>query len=209
MASEVQRVRFELPEELEEIAFWPLGIDGYKRPPFDADRKKRPFLIMSPFLSGPMLERLGKDRDSCILISRAEELANQSATTLGEFNKVYALSNSAEDTEEDREGAERSILAGLHAKVFIEDDGWNARVYVGSANATSAAFESNVEFMVELKGKRKDFGIDAFLGEEGAKDGVRRDTEIARLRSTSSPSTHRIVSQERSKVRLREAQMKR
>ena len=46
------------------------------------------------------------------------------------------------------------------------DDGWNARVAVGSANSTSAALglqPRNIEFMVELEGKKSRFGIDALL----------------------------------------------
>jgi hypothetical protein len=166
MASEVQRVRFECPDEIEEIAFWPLW-------PFVAERCTRPLLIMSPFLSPPLLERLTRDRESCFLISRAEQLAALPQDALTRFKNIFALSISAEDAEEDREGAERTALAGLHAKVYVEDDGWYARTFVGSANATSSAFERNVEFMVELKAKKKDFGIDAFLGAEGSKEGMR------------------------------------
>jgi len=174
MASEVQRVRFELPQEIEEVSFWPLGIEGYRRFPFDAERSARPLLIMAPFVSSELLARLTEDRRGvCTLISRPEQLASLPHDAVSGFRGLFALSNGAEDPEEDREDAERSPLAGLHAKLFIEDDGWDARLYVGSANATSAAFERNVEFMVELKGKRKDFGIDTFLGEEGKKEGLR------------------------------------
>ena len=63
-------------------------------------------------------------------------------------------------------------LAGLHTKVYVIDDGWDARVVVGSANSTSAALGSaprNVEFMVELVGRKSKFGIDTLLklGEGG------------------------------------------
>ena len=44
--------------------------------------------------------------------------------------------------EHDSEGDE---LAGLHAKLFVMDDGWHARIWTGSANATEAAFQRNVE----------------------------------------------------------------
>jgi hypothetical protein len=52
---------------------------------------------------------------------------------------------------------------GLHAKLFIAERGWEARLWTGSANATSAAFEHNVEFLVELRGKKSKIGIDALL----------------------------------------------
>jgi hypothetical protein len=40
-------------------------------------------------------------------------------------------------------------------------------VFTGSANATSAAFNGNVEFMVELTGDRQTCGVDAILDGEG------------------------------------------
>ena len=57
-------------------------------------------------------------------------------------------------------------LAGLHAKIYVIDDGWKARVGVGSANSTGAALGNpprNVEFMGELVGRKSKFGIDALL----------------------------------------------
>jgi hypothetical protein len=56
-------------------------------------------------------------------------------------------------------------LVGLHAKLYVADDGWNAHVWTGSANATSAGFDRNVELLVELIGKRSLCGVEAILGE--------------------------------------------
>src|ERR1035438_845973 len=54
-------------------------------------------------------------------------------------------------------------LHGLHAKLFVSDDGWYSHVWTGSANATIAAFERNVEFMVHLTGKKSSCGIAKFV----------------------------------------------
>src|SRR5260370_18608992 len=43
------------------------------------------------------------------------------------------------------------------------DRGWDSRVFTGSFKATSPALEHNVEFMVELVGKKSRFGVDQFL----------------------------------------------
>lgn len=78
---------------------------------------------------------------------------------------MYAFLTALESEPEDTDDAVVP-LAGLHAKMFVIDDGWNARLAVGSANATGAALGNpprNVEFMVELVGKKKLFGIDALL----------------------------------------------
>ena len=53
------------------------------------------------------------------------------------------------------------------------DDGWDARVIVGSANATRAALGNppmNVEFMVELVGRKSVFGIEKLLDPDGDGD---------------------------------------
>ena len=56
-----------------------------------------------------------------------------------------------------------SRLDGLHAKLYIADTGSDSRIWTGSANATDAAFGKNVEFLVELRGRKKLCGIDAVL----------------------------------------------
>lgn len=63
-------------------------------------------------------------------------------------------------------GADGVAAGDLHAKLFIADRGWDASVWTGSANATNAAFDGNVEFLVELIGKKSRLGIDAFLAKQ-------------------------------------------
>ena len=55
------------------------------------------------------------------------------------------------------------VLDGLHAKLFVIDRGWDASIFSGSFNATVHALQHNVEFMVELVGKKSRFGVDQFL----------------------------------------------
>ena len=61
--------------------------------------------------------------------------------------------------EGDEARAQRQIAAadaelrGLHAKLFVVDQPYWSHIYTGSANATDAAFDANVEFLVELKGR--------------------------------------------------------
>jgi hypothetical protein len=63
---------------------------------------------------------------------------------------------------------EIDLTRGLHAKCYVIDAGWKAHVFTGSANATRAGFNGNVELLVELVGPRSKFGIDAlFRREEG------------------------------------------
>jgi len=75
-----------------------------------------------------------------------------------------------EESGEENKESGSSALFGLHAKLYVADAGWKARVWTGSANATNAAFERNVEFLVELGGKKGRCGIDILLG-KGGEDG--------------------------------------
>jgi hypothetical protein len=95
------------------------------------------------------------------LIAREEELNRLSPETLAEFENVYTLA-APEAQDQDGEPSELPIQ-GLHAKLFVFEQGATAYVFLGSANATTAAFRRNVEILVELAGHRKGLGIKAIL----------------------------------------------
>lgn len=184
MESEVRRVQFELPEGFEDIRFWPLGHEAQPGWPFPEDGERR-FLVMSPFLKPTFLRRLEQHHWIDHLISRPEELAALKPHVLKNVERCWAVSPAAElDAHEgaDEPGDSGGVAAGeprraeaasLHAKLFVMDDGWDARVWTGSANATEAAFNRNVEFLVELVGKKKACGIEALLGSQERDDGLR------------------------------------
>jgi hypothetical protein len=170
--SELRRVLFETPDPFEKVAFWPLGIEGYCEWPFeDPDR----LLIVSPFLSASalreMTEGTGKRH---VLVSRSEALEELSPAQLRPFSEVLQLDPDL-SVEQGGEECQQSALAGagLHAKLYVAEYGWNSSVYTGSANATHAARNRNVEFLVELAGKRSLCGIDKILSSEAARTGLR------------------------------------
>jgi len=101
-----------------------------------------------------------------VLVSRGESLDTIGESTLERFADCYQLSSQGAILDPDAAGLGEGLetqLQGLHAKLYISDDGWNGRVWTGSANATASAFGGNVEFMVELGGKKSEVGVDAFL----------------------------------------------
>jgi hypothetical protein len=168
MQYEARRVLFEPPEGIEKLSFHPIGISGYKNFTFGAH--KRRMLAMSPFLSDKFVENLIKQRRNCVIISLQESLEKINKETLQLYGKVFTLSRDAESEEsenETTEGKDTPLLSGLHAKLFVMDDGWKANVWTGSANATDAAFNTNVEFLVCLRGRLVDLGIDKLLDQEG------------------------------------------
>ena len=198
VAEELLRVNFDLPDGFDEMAFWPLGVDGV------ADRaagdwpvlRHRRTLAMAPFTDEGFVRKFA-GKQPLGLISRAESLEELSVGCLGHLWDVWYMSTAADAVPNDPDagatpadaGAEGTTgmdggpveltpsiqLHGLHAKLFVCDDGCDAHVYTGSANATTAAFERNVEFLVQLTGKRKRCGIDGLLGrcEDDAQAGGR------------------------------------
>jgi hypothetical protein len=178
MVHEVRRVEFELPAGFDSLRFWPIGIGKPKEWPFE-ERCDR-LLIVSPFVSSNLLQEFTDLSKSVQLVSRDEQLAMLPAEALKPLTAVWTLddtaqmeseANSVDSLVDDTEPQDSEVnadniasLAGLHAKVYVIDRGWNASVLTGSANATHSAFHRNVEFLTELTGKKKFCGIDAVLG---------------------------------------------
>jgi hypothetical protein len=169
LQDEIRRVDFVLPNGFEEYRFWPLGIDGYRRWPF-GDKCDR-LLVVSPFVSAECLTRLADGSDESLLVSRIEQIP-EAGKALERFSEVYVMRDQAEpesdsDDEADTGSADEfGVLSGLHAKCYVGDAGWKARIWMGSANATNAAFETNVEFLVELVGPKSKHGTRALLETE-------------------------------------------
>lgn len=171
MADEVRRVKFNPPEPFGDYIFWPMGI-GRNR--FILEGRIDRLLVVSPFLSEGLLSRLASLKADT-LISRPESLEAIEPAVLKQFKGVYVLDDAAvEEEKDDQDNLEHTDVTlepvsvrGLHTKLFIAEQGWDTSVWTGSANATHAAFDRNVEFMVQLVGKRSKVGIDAFLNDPG------------------------------------------
>lgn len=179
-ARELRTVRFEAQDDnIKDWAFWPLGIPGHqyqlgqlfdgRRSPFQgwaegAQRAGRRLLVVSPFLSGGMLDTLSAAGFPVSLVSR-EDALDETCDRLpddwfpDDEARVFSFRQ-----ELSLEGAP---LSGLHAKLWMADDGWEAHLWTGSANATEAAFTRNVEFLLQLSGPRSRMGIDTLLGDKG------------------------------------------
>ena len=177
LADEVLRVRFEVPKDFdgEDWSFMPMGLRRYRRTPtFEGCSR---LMIMSPFLSGEPVSVLATTGKDNVLISRSESLDALPPDLLADIQnrtRIYMFSDAAERPEmEDEEPSYAPSfdedLSGLHAKLYVAESGWNARLFTGSANATDAAFRNNVEFLVELIGRKSQIGIDKILGKEGEK----------------------------------------
>lgn len=182
LGSELRRVDFAVPQPFDDLAFWALGIEDRAADPFNC--RMQQVLVVSPFVDDGFLEDLAACGAPMQLLSRPESLAQLQPATLELFDKVWILDDTTEREATDADAAESGgscepaeeaqppsaesteiPLVGLHAKLYVADDGWNAHVWAGSANATRAGFDRNVEFLVELIGKRGLCGVEAILGQ--------------------------------------------
>jgi hypothetical protein len=167
---EVRRVDFEVPETFDSYSLWAGGVGSRGDGPLE-DRCDRA-LVVSPFCTPSVLEKLAGESRESILVSRPQALAPLPSSTWKAFKRVATLIDAA-DTEENNESLEQRTeqLTGLHAKILVFDQGREATVWTGSANATAAAFEKtkagtqkNVEFLVGLTGPKAACGVEAVLG---------------------------------------------
>lgn len=117
-------------------------------------------LVISPFAKRERLDRIVPAAPRRVLVTRAETIDELGALALQQWDETYVLHGEAV------EGAEGAELSGLHAKVLVVDDGCERRVFTGSANATSAAFERNVELLVELRSTHSSTRVAALLDDQ-------------------------------------------
>ncbi len=169
IGAESSRLAFDLPEGVEECSFWPLGFDATTAADVFGRRRDRT-LVVSPFVSPAFVEQLGLGGGD-ILVSSDAELACLPETLRERIGRVEVMDaattvelDAGDDVEAGPATAEDG-LSGLHAKLFVADSGWKARLWTGSANATTAAFGKNVEFVAELAGLKSAIGIDSVLGD--------------------------------------------
>lgn len=184
LADELDRVGLVPPEPFTSLAFHTLGVDGRASWPWPEDSRRA--LVVSPFLGERFLERLAGGHHVAALISREEALDRLPADALAAIERVATLSpaldvDPVETTDaatagvggedaarqaggEDETGDPGQRLGGLHAKLFAFDADAGARLFTGSANATNAAFDGNVEVLAELAGPPS-AGIDALLAD--------------------------------------------
>jgi len=169
---EVRRVDFQTPPYFHsEYKFHPIGIPGYQRR-FLFERDYFRAMVISPFLQDESLSRIAEKGKNHVLISETESLDSVSPSTLSKYTQVFGLDSSIWEVEQVEDISEERLAppSGLHAKLFIIHHGWDSTWLVGSANATRPGLygftRRNVEFMLELTGKRSRVGIESVLGDD-------------------------------------------
>jgi hypothetical protein len=167
IADELRRVRFTWPEGFDETQcrFWVAGLDGKTIAPFGKRRDKA--IIVSPFISNPVVRDFLDHTTEMHLVSRLESLQELPQETLQRCMSVRFLApDLVDESDEEVPAIDGDVLEGLHAKLFVIDHGRGSSIFSGSFNATVHALMHNVEFMVELVGKKSHCGVDRFLRQE-------------------------------------------
>ncbi len=143
---------------------------GASRPQPDMQGYSR--LIVTPFINDEGLDSVWPDRQGdCVLLSRGEEL-NALGTEWREWLTDHADlrvldDNAAIPDPESEEAGLRWSLSGLHAKLYIVERNRQSHLFIGSANATDAAWGGNDEVLVELVARTAAYGVDAAIGPSG------------------------------------------
>ncbi len=163
MAQELPQVAFRSPSGFRDVRFHVVAGNGEWPFPPRAERT----MVVSPFLAAGALDRLrSPSLAGDVLISRPETL---DATQISGWEHRYVLSplvvqpDALSTRPDDEQAAETGDLQGLHAKLYVFEEGDVTTIFSGSANATDAAFDGNIELLAEMKAARGDVGIDQLL----------------------------------------------
>lgn len=160
------RVEFSPPKGFNtNFRFHPIGIGKYPNPV--ETQTGNGLICISPFVHDAAIAKLRENvSEQRWLFSRKEELRQLKKGTLDGI-KPYSLSDSIVDGEflsNAEDGGTDQLKQDLHAKLFIYKRQERGTIWlVGSANATKAAFERNVEFLLELRGTSDAVQFDAIL----------------------------------------------
>lgn len=175
LARTLAEATFALPPPYTEARVWPVGAGATFEPGWNGWDG----LLIAPFLTRGVVNDIASSVGTLTVVSTAPSLDR-----LGDpppNTRLFTLNGTVDPEPEPADGltddgapapeaegpAEggRGPLRGLHAKVFVIDDRTESRTFTGSANATGAAFTTNVELNVELRGakrrKNQATGIDA------------------------------------------------
>ena len=168
ICNDLQSALFQIPSPFESMTSHVLGIDQSQSPfPQTYDRS----VVISPFISNEFFTRV-LTTPVDLLVSREDQFKQvKDIQTINE-RLCFEDGSNPDETEGPRGPAEP--IRGLHAKIFGFESQDQTTWFLGSANATGAAFRSNVELLLELTGPTQLVGIDKALGGDVDDTGMRR-----------------------------------
>ena len=168
ICDDLETAEFEIPAPFDFLSCHVLGLDQSESPfPSSYDRS----VVISPFISSEFFTRVLPSSVD-LLVSREDQFQHvEGVPTIKE--RCWFDDGSTFDEIQGPIGPAEP-LRGLHAKVFGFETDNQATWFFGSANATGAAFRSNVEILLELSGPKDLVGIDHAFGGDGDESGISR-----------------------------------
>jgi len=165
LAESVRYAEWEYPGDVRGVIFHALGATR-RRSTLDFAGTRH--LVISPFATDDGLKHVAPPGSRSVqLVSRIEDLERLHPDTLSRLTSTFVIDDFASlELADDQATASKDFLVGLHAKTYVIERGHAAHVLLGSANATNAAFNGNIEFLVELVGTKSKLGIETFLGDK-------------------------------------------
>lgn len=163
-------VNFAVSEPFNEFQMHPMGFESYTNPL--QKQQWKDLIIVSPFLHKDTLKQLSTQiSGKKYLISRKEELDKIHKDILDQY-KTYCFSKYIVEGEESEneeelvndEPDEEAKPQNLHAKFYIgTDTKGKTNWYLGSANCSKPAMETNEEFLIKLLGDSPKIGFNKML----------------------------------------------
>lgn len=169
LADEIEGVRWELPDGFDAAEFVSIGLgDSATDPPLPSTLER--LLVLSPFIGAGLLRRLAAPQRT--LVALPSWLHHVGADALDGWD-TFVLDDAADlDAGDDAEGDNladpRTELSGLHAKFYLAEHDGRSTLVTGSANATAAGWDSNVEAVVRLSGPTTTVGAIERILDPGA-----------------------------------------
>ena len=171
--SDLRKVEFHTPPGFNNNFFFhPVGVDGHENPIVTQEGSRA--ICISPFVHDEAVHTLWENvSDELMLFGCREELRRLKPETLEDV-RTFCISDlivDGESLEEGEDGEGEQLEQNLHAKLYVyQGESRRNLWFLGSANATKAAFERNIEFILELRGSGAAAQLDRLKDELLGKD---------------------------------------
>jgi hypothetical protein len=153
--ADLRKVQFKTPIGFNQNFFFhPVGVEGHENPIITQVGSRA--VCISPFVHDDAINTLRENvSEELLLFGCREELRKLDPETLEDVRSfcISDLIVDGESLEEGEDGEGEQLNQNLHAKLYVfQGESSRNQWFLGSANATKAAFERNVEFILELRG---------------------------------------------------------
>lgn len=161
LAQRAGNIEWELPPNINALKFHALGIPDTQA---NLDFSGSKHLVISPFCSDEGVQHIVGENRRVTLVSTSKDLDLLDHGLLDKLQGVNGEALFTLDPLARLGDSQDEEFSDLHAKITVlERNRGETHVFVGSANATDAAYKGNVEFVVELIGRKKHLGVDTLM----------------------------------------------